>query len=90
MKLVFCVEKNPGNVANKKTTSRFYLFIGTEGRRIFKIKYHHFQIQKELLKELWRVMEDSFTKIRNFTFDPFVFFLLNNRKENQLKAYMDA
>ena len=54
MKLVLI---NPGNIANKKL-HLLYLCIGTESRRVFKSKHPHFQIEKEPLKELWRVMED--------------------------------
>ena len=61
--------------------------IGTEGRRIFKSKISHFQIEKEPFKKLWRTMEESFTKIRNITYDRFVFFRSKQQKGESVESF---
>ena len=68
-KLVFCAVINLRNIMNKKLKKRisplsFYLCIGTEGRQIFKSEHPHFIIEKESLKELWRVMEIHSQKLK--------------------------
>ena len=76
---VLCVDK-PWGLCKQNAVSLLYLCIGTKGRRIFKSKYPHFQIEKQSFKDLWQVMDDSFTKIRNITYDRFVFF--SSKQEN--------
>ena len=87
MSFVFCAVINLENIEHceQKTASLLYLYIGTEGRRIFKSKLPPFIDEKELLKELWRVMEDSFTKTENITFDRFVFFSSIQQKRESVK-----
>ena len=76
---ILCGDK-PWGICEQKTISLLYLSIGTEGRRIFKSKYPHFQIEKQPFKDLWRAMEDSFTKVRNITYDRFVFYSCKQQK----------
>ena len=57
-----------------------YLSIGTEGRRIFKSKHPHFQIEKQPFKELWQAVEESFTKDCNITYDRFVYYSCKQQK----------
>ena len=64
-----------------------YLSIGTEGRRIFRSKHPHFQIEKQLFKELWQAMEDSFTKVRNITYDRFVFYSCKKQKGESVESF---
>ena len=59
---ILCGDK-PWGICEQKSISLLYLSIGTEGGRIFKSKYPHFQIEKQPFKELWQAMEDSFTKV---------------------------
>ena len=68
-----CGDK-PWGICEQNLILLLYLIIGIEGRRIFKSKNPHFRIEKEPFKELWQTLEDSFTKIRNITYDHFVFF----------------
>ena len=70
---ILCGDK-PWGICEQKSVSLLYLSIGTEGRRIFKSKNPHFQIEKKPFKEPCRTMEEPFTKIRNITYDRFVFF----------------
>ena len=68
MKLVFCEGNKPWEHCEQKAASFFYLCIGTKGCRIYKSKHAHFQIEKEPLKEIWRVMEDLIMKAKNITY----------------------
>ena len=48
---ILCGDK-PWGICEPKSISLLYLSIGTEGRRIFKSKHPHFQIEKQPFKEL--------------------------------------
>ena len=64
-----------------------YLSIGTEGRRIFKSKHSHFLIEKQAIKELWQAGEDSVTKVRNITYDRFVFYSCKQQKGEYVESF---
>ena len=81
-----CGDK-PWGICEQKTISLLYLSIGTEGRRIFKSKYPHFQIEKQPFIDLWRAMEDSFTKVRNITDDRFVFYSCKQQKGESVESF---
>ena len=83
---ILCGDK-PWGICEQKTISLLYLSIGTEGQRIFKSKYPHFQIEKQPFKDLWRAMEDSFTKVRNITYDRFVFYLCKQQKGESVESF---
>ena len=83
---ILCGDK-PWGICEQTTISLLYLSIGTEGRRIFKSKYPHFQIEKQLFKDLWRAMEDSFTKVRNITYDRFVFYSYKLQKGESVESF---
>ena len=77
----------PWALCEQKAISLLYLSIGTEGRRIFKSKYPHFQIEKQPFKDLWRAMEDSFTKVRKITYDRFVFYSCKQQKGESVESF---
>ena len=83
---ILCGDK-PWGICEQKTISLLYLSIGTEGRRIFKSKYPHFQIEKQPFKDLWRAMEDSFTKVRNITYDRFVLYSCKQQKGESVESF---
>ena len=83
---ILCGDK-PWGICEQKAISLLYLSIGTEGRRIFKSKHPHFQIEKQLFKELWQAMEDSFTKVRNITYDRFVFYSCKQQKGESVESF---
>ena len=76
---ILCGDK-PWGLCEQKAISLLYLSIGTEGPRIFKSKHPHFQIEKQPFRELWQAMEDSFAKVRNITYDRFVFYSCKQQK----------
>ena len=83
---ILCGDK-PWGICEQKTISLLYLSIGTEGRRIFKSKYPHFQIENQPFRDLWRAMEDSFTKVRNITYDCFVFYSCKQQKGESVESF---
>ena len=83
---ILCGDK-PWTLCEQKTISLLYLSIGTEGRRIFKSKYPHFQVEKQPLKDLWQAMEESFTKVRNITYDRFVFYSCKQQKGESVESF---
>ena len=83
---ILCGDK-PWGICEQKAKSLLYLSIGTEGRRIFKSKYPHFQIEKQPFKDLWQAMEDSFTKVRNITYDRFVFYSCKQQKGESVENF---
>ena len=83
---ILCGDKAWG-ICEQKSISLLYLSIGTEGRRIFKSKDSHFQIEKQPFKELWKAMEDFFTKVRNITYDRFVFYSCKQQKGESVESF---
>ena len=83
---ILCGEK-PWGTCEQKAISLLYLSIGTEGRRIFKSKHPHFQIEKQPFKELLQAMEDTFTKVRNITYDCFVFYSCKQQKGESVGSF---
>ena len=83
---LLCGDK-PWGICEQKTISLLSLSIGTEGRRIFKSKYPPFQIEKQPFKDLWQAMEDSFTKVRNITYDCFVFYSGKQQKGESVESF---
>ena len=83
---IFCGVK-PWKISDQKAAALQYLCIGTEDRRIFKIKHPHFFIEKEPTKEQWCVMEDSYIKTRNITYDRFVFFSSKQQKGESIESF---
>ena len=74
-------------ICEHKSISLLYLSIGTEGRRIFKRKHPHFRIEKQPFNDLWKAMEDSFTKVRNITYDRFVFYSCKQQKGESVESF---
>ena len=81
-----CGDK-PLGICEPNTISLSYLSIGTEERRIFRSKHPYFQIEKQPFKELWQAMEDSFTKVRNITYDRFVFYSCKQQKGESVESF---
>ena len=83
---ILCGDK-PWGICDQKAISLLYLSIRTEGRRIFKSKHPHFQIEEQPFKELWQAMVDSFTKVRNITYDRFVFYSRKQQKGESVESF---
>ena len=70
----------PWEYCEQEASSLLYLCIRTEGRRIFESKHLYFIIENESLKKFSRLMEVSFTKTRNKTYDHLVFLSFKQQK----------
>ena len=44
-------------------------------------------MEKQPFKELWQAMEDSFTKVRNITFDCFLFYSCKQQKRESVESF---
>ena len=83
---ILCGDK-PWGICEQKAISLSYLSIGTEGQRIFRSKHPHFQVEKQPFRELWQAMEDSFTKVRNITYDRFVFYSCKQQNGESVESF---
>ena len=82
---IFCGDA--WNICGQMATSLLYICFCRESCRVFKGKHPYFPIEKELMKELWRVIEDSFKKTRNIIYERFAFSHPNNKEANRLRAF---
>ena len=83
---VLCGDK-PWELCEQKAVLLLIPCLETEGHRIFKYNYPHFQIEKQPFKNLWRALDDSFTKLRNITYDRFVFFSSKQQKVESIEGF---
>ena len=65
---IMCGDK-PWSEADRKIVSMLYLSLGTEGRRIVCSRNPHLHMDILLTAELWNIMEATFVRQRNITFD---------------------
>ena len=66
-----CGDK-PWIQADRKTVSMLYLSLGTEGRRIVCSRNPHLKMDILTTAELWNIMEATFIRQRNITFDRYM------------------
>ena len=83
---ILCGDK-PWGICEQKSISLLYLSIDTEGRPIFESKHPHFLIEKQPFNELRQAMEDSFTKVRNITYDRFVFYSCKQERGESVESF---
>ena len=62
----------PWTQADQKTLSMLYLSLGTEGRRIICSGNPHLNMDILTTVELWNIMESTFIRQRNITFDRYI------------------
>ena len=65
---IMCGDK-PWAQADRKTVSILYISLGTEGRRIICSRNPHLKMDILTTAELWNIMEATFIRQRNITFD---------------------
>ena len=76
---VMCGDK-PWAQADRKTVSMLYLSLGTEGRRIVCSRNPHLKMDILTTVELRNIMEATFIRQRNITFDRYM--LLTTKQSN--------
>ena len=78
---VVCGDKSR-DICDQKTISLLFLCIGTDERQIFKSEHPHFLKEKEPIKELWKIMDNSFIRARNITHGRFALFSRQQKGES--------
>ena len=84
--LVICVEINLENFVNKMPLLSS-TFLWHRGSPYIQKQTSSFSNKEEPLNELWRLMEDSFIKTRNITYDCFVFFSFKQQKMESVQSF---
>ena len=73
--------------ADHKTVSKLYLSLGTEGRRVICSRNLHLKMDILTTVELWKIIEDTFIRLRKITFDRYALVTPpSNQKVNPLNT----
>ena len=90
-----CGDK-PWTQADQKSVSVLYLSLGTEGRRIICSGNSHLEMDILTTVELWNIMESTFIRQRNITFDRYMLLIIKQSQGEliehffgKLKEYSD-
>ena len=62
-----------------------YLSLGTEGRRVFNSKNSNVNLDEISTRNLWDVLNKTFIRIHNITFDRYLFLTQKQQKGDQLR-----
>ena len=78
----------PWTQADRKTVPMLYLSLGTEGRRIACSRNPH--LKKDILTtvELWNIMEATFVRQRNITFDRYMLLTTKQSKGESIELFV--
>ena len=83
---IMCWDK-PWTQANLKTLSMPYLSLGSEGRRILCGRNPHLKTDILTTVELWNIMESTFIRQRNITFDGFMLLTTKKSKGESIEHF---
>ena len=72
---------------DRKTVSKLYLSLGTEGRRIICSRNPHLKMDILRTVELWNIMESTFIRQRNITFDRYMLFTTKQSKGESIEHF---
>ena len=64
-----------------------YLSLGTEGRRVFNSKNSTFNVDEISTRNLWDVLNKSFIRIHNITFDRYLFLTRKQQKGETIEKF---
>ena len=81
---VLCGDK-PWKICNQKASSLMCLSLRTEGRRVFNSKNSTVNFDENSTRNLWDILNNTFVRIDNITFDRYLFLRRKQQKVNQLK-----
>ena len=76
--------------AERKSVNLLFLSIGTEGRKIFLRKQASINLETCSFKDMVKGCKDSFEKVRNLTFDRYLFFTRKQKPEETLEQFLCA
>ena len=81
-----CGDK-PWAQADQKTVSMLYLSLGTEGRRIVCSRNPHLKMDILTTAENWNIMEATFIRPRNITFDRYMLLTTKQSKAESIEHF---
>ena len=81
-----CGDK-PWAEADRKTVSMLYLKLGTEGRRNVCSSYPHLKMDILTTAELWNIVEATFIRQRNITFDRYMLVTTKQSKGESIEHF---
>ena len=81
-----CGDK-PWTKADRKTVSMLYLSLGIEGRRIICSRYPPLKMDILTAVELWNIMESTFIRQRNITFDSYMLLTTKQSKGESIEHF---
>ena len=82
----------PWQLCDRKASSLMYLSLGTKGRRVFNFKNLTVNLDEISTRNLWDVLNKTFIRIHNITFDRYLFLTRKQQKgkpiEKTLKSHL--
>ena len=83
---ILCGDK-PWKLCDRKASSMMYLSLGTEGHRVFNSKNSTVSLEEISTKNLWEVLNITFIRIHNITFDRYLFLTRKQQKGEPIEKF---
>ena len=83
---IMCGDK-PWTQVDRKTVSMLYLSLGTEGRRIICSRNPHLKMDILTTVELWNIIESTFIRQGNITFDRYMLLTTKQSKAESIEQF---
>ena len=74
-------------LCDRKASSLMYLSLGMEGRRVFNSKNSTINLETISTKDLWDVLNTTFIRIHNITFDRYLFLTRKQQKGEPIEKF---
>ena len=83
---ILCGDK-PWKICDRKASSLMYLSLGMEGRRVFNSKNSTVNLETISTKDLWDVLNTTFIRIHNITFDRYLLLTPKQQKGEPIEKF---
>ena len=83
---ILCGDK-PWKLCDRKEASLMYLSLGTERRRVFNSKNSTVNLDEISTKNFWDVLNITFIRIHNITFDRYLFLTRKQQKGEPIEKF---
>ena len=83
---ILCRDK-PWQFCDRKASSLMCLSLGTEGRRVFDSKNSTVNLDEISTQNLWDVLNKTFIRINNITFDRYLFLTRKQQKGEPIEKF---
>ena len=77
----------PWQLCDRKVSSLMYLSLGTDGRRVFNSKNSTVNLDEISTRNLWDVLNKTFVRTRNITFDRYLFLTRKQQKGEPIEKF---